>query len=62
MLGVIAQGGVILLKNVYNMRLIVCEYSTAGNNKRQHYSRSAAATEKFSITIITFFLVDELTS
>ena len=41
-------------KNVSNVRLIVCEYSTAGNNKRQHYSRSAAATEKFSITIITF--------
>lgn len=54
MLGVMAQKGANLLKNVYNVRLIVCEYSTAGNNKRQHYSRSAAAPEKFSITIIIF--------
>lgn len=53
MLGVIGRKRANLLKNVYNVRLIVCEYTTAGNNKRQHYSRSAAATEKFSITIIT---------
>lgn len=29
MLGVIARGGVNLLKNVYNMRLVFYDYSTA---------------------------------
>lgn len=29
MLGVIARGGANLLKNVYNVRLVVCDYSTA---------------------------------